>query len=164
MITIEFDHRLDEHLRADRLHYRKKSWFARGDKVVAIIMALFGLLVTIAGVRWGLVFVAVAPLEWFDVLSPRPLIARHVFKRSKKFHERTSLTFSEPRIHYRTPSIDSTLDWGLFSELVEDDALFLLLYRAPRAYAVIPKRAFATEAAQAEFRRLATSKLVRAAA
>lgn len=164
MITVEFDHRLDEHLRAERLYYRKKSWFARGDKVVAIIMALFGLFATVAGVRWGLVFLAVAPLEWFDVLSPRPLVVRYVFKRSKKFHERTSVTFSEQGIHYRTPSIDSTLDWGIFSELVEDDALFLLLYWAPRAYAIIPKRAFATEASQAELRRLVTSRLVRTAA
>src|SRR5215475_2870568 len=156
MITVEFDHRLDEHQGARRLYYQKKSWFARVDKVVAILLAVFGLiLMSVVGPRWwSIIWLVLAPLEWFNLLSIEPLTVRYMFKRSAKFQERTTLSFSEERIHYKTPLIDSTLDWNLFSGLIEDDALFLLLYRAPRSYAIIPKRAFATEEETAEFRRL----------
>ena len=94
-----------------------------------------------------------------NLLSIEPLTVRYMFKRSAKFQERATLSFSEERIHYKTPLIDSTLDWNLFSGLIEDDALFLLLYRAPRSYAIIPKRAFATEEETAEFRRLVYRKV-----
>ncbi len=161
MISIEFDHRLDEHQRARCLYYEKKSWFARADKVVAILLAVFGLVsVSLVGLRWwSVIWFVLAPLEWFNVLSIEPLTVRHVFKRSAKFQERTTLAFSEERIHYRTPSIDSTIDWSLFTGLIEDDALFLLLYNAPRRYAIVPKRAFASEEAIAEFRELARKKV-----
>lgn len=166
MVAIEFDHRLAEHLRARRLFYRKKSWLARAGKVVAIALGAFGvILVSLVGPRWWtLVWFLLAPLEWFDLLSIEPLVERWVFERSAKFRERTSLSFSEECIRYRTPSIDSTLDWTLFGELLEDDELFLLTYRAPRSYAVIPKRAFATEEERAVFRRLVRRRVAHAAA
>ncbi len=161
MITIEFDHRLDEHQRARRLHYKTKSWLARADKVVAISLVVFGVvLVWLVGPRWwSLVWFVLAPLEWFDLLSIEPLVVRYVFKRSARFQERTTLSFSEECIHYKTPSIDSTLDWSLFTGLIEDDELFLLPYKAPRTYAVIPKRSFASEEAKAEFRELVRRKV-----
>ena len=51
------------------------------------------------------------------------------------------------------------MDWSLFTELIEDDELFLLLYRAPRTYAIIPKRAFGCEEAESEFRELVRQKV-----
>lgn len=156
MITIEFDHRLDEHLRARRLYYRETSAFARADKVVAILLAVLGLVsVSLVGPRWwSVIWFVLAPLEWFDLLSIEPLVVRYMFKRSAKFQERTTLSFSEERIHYKTASIDSALAWSVFTGLVEDDELFLLPYRAPRTYAIVPKRAFASEEARAAFRAL----------
>lgn len=161
MVTAAFDHRLDEHQRAHRLYYRQKSWFARADKVVAVLLVLVGVaLVALHGVQWWtLIWFVLGPLEWFDVLSPAPLMVRYVFTRSPKFREPTTLTFTDERIHYKTASIESTLDWSIFAELVEDDALFLLLYKAPRSYAIIPKRAFASPEAIAAFRELVRHKL-----
>jgi hypothetical protein len=166
MITIEFDHRLDEHLKARRLYYTKKSWFARADKVVAIFLTVFGLiLVCLIGPRWwSLIWLVLAPIEWFNLLSIEPLMVRYMFKRSAKFQERTALSFSEDRIHYKTPSIDSTIDWSLFTGVLEDDELFLLPYKAPRTYAIIPKRAFASEEAKGEFRELVRRKVTQASA
>lgn len=161
MVTAAFDHRLDEHARAHRLYYRQKSWFARADKVVAILLVLVGVaFVALHGVQWWtVIWLVLGPLEWFDALSPAPLIVGYMFKRSPKFREPTTLTFTDDHIHYKTASIDSTLDWSIFAELVEDDALFLLLYKAPRSYAIIPKRAFASPDAIAAFRELARRKL-----
>ena len=42
-------------------------------------------------------------------------------------------------------------------DLVEDDQLFLLVHAAPRSYTVVPKRAFESEASQAQFRERITS-------
>jgi hypothetical protein len=165
MLAIEFDHRLDDHLRARRLYYTRKSWFARGDKVVAIALAVVGVasVATIGATWWNVLFLAIAPLEWFHVLTAEPLVVRYTFARSPKFHEHTQLTFTPEHIHYKTPTIDSTIDWKLFAGLVEDDELFLLLYAAPRSYAVVPKRAFASEAALAQFRELARERVAAAA-
>jgi hypothetical protein len=166
MVTVEFDHRLEEHLRARRVYYQARSRFARADKVVAIFLGLFGVAsVVLAGVVWWtVIWFVVAPLEWFHLLSLEPLVVRYMFKRSAKFHERTMLAFSEDNVRYKTPSIDSTIDWSLFTGLIEDGELFLLPYQAPRTYALVPKRAFASEAAQAEFRELVRQKVTRAAA
>lgn len=166
MIAIEFEHRLAEHQRAQRLFYARRSLFARADKIVAVLAAAFGVLtVTTDGLQWwSVMWLVAAPLIWFNRLTTAPLVVRYVFRRTAKFHERTALTFSDEQIRYKTPSIDSTLDWSLFTDLVEDDQLFLLRYKAPRTYAIIPKRAFASPAAIAEFRDLVGRKLARRAA
>ena len=166
MITIEFDHRLEDHLRASRLYYQERSWSARADKVVAVVMALFGVVSTwLVGVRsWTVIWLVLAPIEWFNVLNLESLAVRYMFKRTPKFHERTILAFSEEQICYKTPSIDSKLDWSLFTGLLEDDELFVLPYKAPRSYAIVPKRAFPSEEARSEFRRLVRQKVLLAAA
>jgi hypothetical protein len=165
-IQIEFDHRLGEHLRARRLFYRHRSWFAKADRVVAVLLALFGVtLIALAGLRWWTaIWLVIAPIEWFNLLSIEPLVVRYQFRRSPKFLAPTSLSFSREQIHYRTGSIDSTLRWDLFDGLLEDEELFLLVYRAPRSYAVIPRRAFASPAEQSDFRELARSALAASAA
>lgn len=156
-LVIEFDHRIQDHLRARRLYYSKKSRFAKADKVVALFLLLFGVvLISLVGARWWtLIWFVLAPIEWFDLLSIEPLIVHYVFKRTKKFQERTRLEFHEAQIHYKTPSINSTLEWDCFSDLLEDDELFLLVYKAPRMYAVIPKRAFGSDEDRQRFRELA---------
>src|SRR5205085_1657113 len=86
MITIEFDHRLEEHLRAARLYHASRSWFSRADKVVAILVAAYGLfLLAGVGVRWWtVIWLVLAPVIWFNLLSIQPLIVRYVFKRLMK--------------------------------------------------------------------------------
>jgi len=160
-IRIEFEHRLSDHLRASRLFHAKASALARVDKVVAVILALFGLVLVIAvGPRWWtLVWFVLAPLEWFDLLSIEPVMVRLAFRKTSKFCEPTTLVFTEDAVQYKTPSVDSTLRWDVFRGILEDADLFLLLYRAPRPYAVIPKRAFADAARIDEFRDLAGRKL-----
>jgi hypothetical protein len=51
------------------------------------------------------------------------------------------------------------LDWSLFAGIIEDAQLFLLPYRAPRAYAIIPKRAFSSAEVMTEFRDLVRGKV-----
>ena len=159
-IQVQFEHQLQEHLDARKLLYSKTSIFAKADKVVALLCLVFGIaLVAIAGARWWtLIWFVVAPLEWFDVLSIEPLVVRYVFKRTPKFHEETTLTFDDEKILYKTPSIDSTLQWDMFKGFLENERLFLLLYSAPKSYAIIPKRAFGGDAHIEALRSLLTAK------
>lgn len=163
MIAIEFDHRLADHQRAERLFFART---ARANTVLAVLMTTFGIVsIATLGIHWWTAAVLVpAPLVGLIRLILAPLAVRHMFRRTPKFHEHTVVTFGDERIHYRTPSIDTNLDWGVFAELIEDDQLFLLRYKAPRSYAVIPKRVFATPAAIDEFRDLIHRKLPRRAA
>ena len=163
MIAIEFEHRLAEHQRAQRLFFAGRL---RANTILAVLATAFGIvLLATAGLQWWtVVWLVPAPLNGLIRLILAPLAVRYMFRRMPKFHERTVLRFSEEHIDYKTASIDSTLAWSLFTELIEDEELFLLRYKAPRSYAVVPKRAFASQATIVEFRDLVHRKLGRRAA
>lgn len=154
-ITIEFDNELAEHLAADRLHYRSTLWW-KVDKVVAVALAAFASYATVTvGPRWWtLIFFALAVVEWFNLLSPRPLQIRFYFKRNPKFSERYRLAFSEDGIDFKTPSLDSRIAWTHYTRVLESDALVLLMY-GTRMYSVIPKRAFSDDKQRDRFLELA---------
>ena len=141
-VVLEFDNRLAEHLAAERLYYRSTFWW-KGDKVVALVMLAMGIYATIAvGPRWWtLVWFPLAVLEWFNLLSLRPLQIRFFFSRNPKLAERYHLTFSDSGIDFRTTSLESKIAWTHYTRLLENQALILLLY-GTRMYTVIPKRAF----------------------
>ena len=107
-ISISFDNVLAEHLAAERLYY-KSTTLAKVDKVVAAILLLVGVLSTFgAGVQWWtLVFLPVGVLEWFNLLTIRPLVIRYAFRRNPKFSETYHLKFDRTGIQFRTNSIDS---------------------------------------------------------
>src|SRR5262249_33673529 len=144
-ITFSFDNALGDHLAAERLYY-KSTVFAKVDKVVAAALFVVGAFSTWAvGARWWtLVFFPMAVLEWFNLLSIRPLVIRHWFKRNPKFSETYHLTLNREGIHFRTKSIDSRISWDHYTKVLEDDRLWLLVY-GTRMYSVIPKRVFRGE-------------------
>lgn len=160
-ITIEIDHRVDEHVKAERLRYLKRSRLATIDRLVAGVLILFGVfLITSAGIRWWtLIWFVLAPLEYFHLLSISSLVMRYRFKRTPKFHETNALVFSEDGIHFKTRSIDSNLKWDLYTDVVEDSALTLLMYG--EAYSVIPKRCFKSEKDLMAFQTLIRSKITK---
>ena len=140
-ITLEFDNRLSDHLAADRLDYRTTLLW-KIDKVVAVGLACFGVYsVASAGLQWWTaIWFALAVSEWFNLLSPRPLQIRWMFKRNPKFKEAYRLTFTEEGIHFQTASIDSHIAWTHYTRVVEGKEVILLVYGA-RMYTVIPIRA-----------------------
>lgn len=153
-ITVRFENSVEEHARAAQLYYRTTFWH-RGDKVVAILLLLFGIYVTatIGVYWWTVVFIALAPVEWFNLLSAHRLRAKLWFKWNPKYREPYEITFSDDGIHFRTPTIDSNIDWKLYNSMLEDGQIFVLIY-GKWMYAVIPKRAFADVAEENAFREL----------
>ena len=157
-ITIRFKHALSDHLHASRV-YEKTTFFHKADKLVAVLLFLFGCwLVYAVGVHWWTVlWFILAPLEWFNLLSSRPVQVWVFFKRNPKFLERYELTFSEEGILWKTNTIDSRLSWTLYNKVVESNRAFLLIY-GKWAYSMIPKNAFSNEGQVNVFRDLLRRK------
>jgi len=153
-VAVEFDNRLADHLAAERLYYRS-TFLWKMDKVVALFLAAGGaFLVSTVGFRWWtVVWFPVAALEWFNLLSLRPLQIRLFFHRNPKFMGKYHLAFSESGIEFKTASLESKLAWTHYTRFLEDRDVALLIYGV-RMYTVIPRRAFASEADHARFRSL----------
>lgn len=153
-ITVKFENRIGDHMRAAQIYYRMTPYFI-GDKIVAILLLLAGIIgIALAGVQWWFVlFILLALLEWFNPLSPFKLRAKLAFKQNPKYRQPYKLTFSDQGIHFITAGIDSHLDWSLYHCLLEDEQLFLLV-SGKWIYTVIPKDAFACPGALDAFREL----------
>ena len=141
-IRIRYQHRIEDHLQAARLYYRT-TVFHLGDRIAAVVVLGMGVAgLTLVGVHWWCVLMlALAPLAWFNLLSPFPLRMRIAFRRDPKFREPYQLTFDEDGIRFETLTIDSRIDWSHFSQVLEDGQLFLLVY-GKWMYSVVPKRTF----------------------
>jgi hypothetical protein len=158
-VSISFDNRVEDQIAADRLYYKSTIW-PKIDRIVAAVLVLAGVfLISSAGLRWWTVIPFVlAALEWFNLLSPRPLIIRYWFRNNPKFKETYHLTFDDSGIQFRTNSIDARIAWDQYSKVLENDRLWLLVYGS-RMYTVIPKRAFVSEDQIARFRSLVTEQI-----
>ena len=153
-IELTFENQLADHLAAERLYYRS-TLFWKLDKVVAVLLVSIGAyLVWQAGPRWWtVVWFPLALAEWFNLLSVRPLQVIYWFKHNPKFRETYHLTLDRTGIHFRTASIDSRLKWDLFTRVLENGGLCLLVYGS-RMYSVIPKRAFKSQEDLSSFQSL----------
>lgn len=142
-VKLDIEHRVEEHVAAEKLFCSRRSPFARIDRVVAAILLLVGIAGVVAvGPRWWtLIWFVLAPLEFFNLLSIAPLVTRVRFHQNPKFREPNEIAFSEEGIYFKTPTIDSRLKWDLYEDVIEDDALYLLVY-SKQMYSVIPKRCF----------------------
>jgi len=157
-VALTFQPEARDHVAAQRLYDRHSRW-AVADRVVAVLLALVGAVSTTAvGARWWtLVWFPLALLEWFHLLTVRPLLARLWFRQNPKFRETYHLVFDDSGIQFRTASIDSRVAWSHYHRALEDANVWLLVY-GPRMYTVLPKRAFTAESEQA-FRALLARNL-----
>jgi hypothetical protein len=158
---LTFDNVLAEHLAAERLYYRStRLW--KLDKLVAMALVCFGgCLTLVAGLCWwSVIWFPLAIAEWFNLFSLRPVQIWYLFKHNPKFRETYHLTIDENALSFRTRSIDSRIQWDLFSSFLENNRVCLLVY-GPQMYSVIPKRAFKTEADLEVFRTLVRAKIGR---
>jgi hypothetical protein len=158
-LELTFDNLLSEHLAAERLYY-SSTIFWKLDKIVSVLLIGFGVYLTNAAgfVWWSVVWFPLGVLEWFNLLSLRPLQIWFWFKHNPKFAETYRLGIDESGINFRTDTIDSRLAWDHYNSCLENDRLCLLIY-GTRMYSVIPKRAFSSPAQLDAFRSLVNRKL-----
>lgn len=154
LISISFFNELKDHIEAQRVLYGQ-GFMAKLDKIVAVLLFAFGIYcVTSAGVAWWtLIWFPLAVAEWFDLLTLSRLRAKIHFRRNPKFREEYHLTFSPQNIHFKTISLDSTLQWTHYERVIENPNLFLLVYGRD-LYTIVPKRYFKSEEELNTFRAL----------
>jgi hypothetical protein len=149
-MVIEYDNCLSDHLEAERVFYRSTLWW-KADKIVAVLLVVLGILCFLTQYReWAPIFFVLAVLEWFNLLTLRPLVIRHWYKHNPKFRERYRLTFSDGGIHFQTESIDSHVAWSHYSRILESSSIVLLVW-GTRMYSVIPVRVFSGPTERAAF-------------
>ena len=155
-LSVRFTNRLQDHLEARRILYRQGT-MAKVDKGVALLLFGFGLcLVFFVGLRWWtVVWFPLAIAEWFDLLTLSRWRTKLEFQRNPKYQEEYQLTFTPQRIHFRTASIDATLQWTHYEQVIESQNLFLLMY-GKALYTLIPKRCFHSSEEVDRFRTLLT--------
>jgi hypothetical protein len=150
-VELTFDNMVADHLAAERLYYRSGivPWV---DKAVALLLFVFGVIAVYgAGVQWWtVVWFPLAVLEWFNLLSIRPLQVRWWFSRNPKFSQTYHLRFDDSGIDFHTDSIDSHVAWDHYNRVLCDARVHLLIY-GPRMYTLIPARAFESEQQLASF-------------
>lgn len=141
-ISIIFINELKDHIQAQRVLY-SKGIMAKLDKVVAALLFGFGVYyVAFVGLHWWtIIWFPLAVAEWFDLLSLSRWKTKIEFQRNPKFREEYHLTFSRENIHFKTASLDSTLQWTHYERLIESPDLFLLMY-GKSLYTLIPKWCF----------------------
>jgi len=67
-IAIKYESRVADHLRAAQRYYQT-TFFYIGDKIVGILLLLFGVysIVTARVDWWTILIIALAPCEWFNL-------------------------------------------------------------------------------------------------
>ncbi len=86
----------------------------------------------------GLVFPTMIAVALF--VLPRTMLARN-----PRLHDTYQLTFSDNGIRFQITSVDSSIEWSLYTGVTEVRE-FYLLYLTRRQFTAIPKRAFETAA------------------
>ena len=160
-IAIKYENRVADHLRAAQRYYQT-TFFYIADKVVGILLLLFGVysMVSLGVHWWTILIIALAPCEWFNLLSSYKLKAYLGYKLNPKFRDRFEVIFTQEGIHFSTPAIDSQIMWTYYHNILEDEQIFLLVY-GKWQYSVIPKRAFADASEQDAFRNLVSQMILR---
>lgn len=162
-ITVRFMNTLSDHIHAIRL-YESRQAVAKINKIVAVLLAGFGVwaVYNVGVVWWTVIWFILTPLEWFDLLSIRPLQVLVMFRANPKYREPYCIEFDDAGIHFTTPTIDSHIEWTHYNRAVESDRVFILIYGKPM-YTMIPKSAFGSPDEVGEFRELLRRQGVRMA-
>lgn len=86
------------------------------------------------------------------------VVPRQRFRSDPKFADEYFLQFSEDGILLKTPHVESLLQWNLYTEVLENEKFYLLVY-GKHMYSAIPKRVFTSAAQAARFDALLRLKI-----
>ena len=155
-MVIRYTPAQDEILHAARA-WEGQHWSA-ARYVVAAMLLSFGSYLLYCSAWFGAVFVLFGLLEAFNLLPAAVLMTFIDFKMNPKFRQEYELTLTGEHLRFRTLAIDSTLNWSLYSGVLETPKVFVLTM-ANRMSTVIPKRAFSSDEQLQEARQLLSTAI-----
>jgi YcxB-like protein len=158
-INLSFRYLPRDYVRAVRTHFGSR-WRLLFDAGVTTVLAAVGFyLLRSDGDHWtGMVLLGLSAIFALVLIVGLVILPPIVFRKTPKFQDEYSLTFSPSGIQFRTAQIDSQLQWGMYSRALID-AYSYLLYYGPRSYTIIPKRVFQSGQQQAAFERLLAQEI-----
>ena len=159
-VNLTFKYTQSEYVKAERKYLLASKIVSKTSMVILAIYFLFAItyLFLSSFSLWSIVFLAVAAIAGVMGCVLYFYIPVYKFKRTAKYQEEYSLSFSLDGIKFKTKTIDSELKWSIYSEAWESNAFYFLI-QAPRMYTLIPKRAFVTSIEKNTFDKLVTSKM-----
>jgi signal transduction histidine kinase len=157
-IQLRFSYTEAEYLTASRL-------LILGETNIVVRLGVFFLLILFGAVALSIVGDFLFPM-WTMVLLAMVFIAmltyttfiqlpRKYFRRNLQMRGEYQLTFSDEGVWVQTTGIDSKLAWSLYTRLVENDSMYVIVYgKDARMMTAVPKRVFKSANEELEFRNL----------
>jgi len=142
-VELTFKYTQDEYVKADRKYLIASKTISKTNIVILAIFlpaSIFYLFFTSFSVP-GILFTSIGVVAAVIGCTLYFYIPSYKFKITPKYSEEYTLTFSDNGISFKTPSIDSTINWDMYSEIWEGKEFYYLI-QSPRMYALIPKRVF----------------------
>ena len=161
-VTITFKYTRAEYVRADRQYLIASKTISKTSVVILAIFlpaSLLYLFLSSFNIP-GMIFVAIGVVAAIVVSILYFYMPIYKFKITPKYNEEYTLVFSNSGITFKTPGIDSTIKWDMYSEIWEINDFYFLV-QAPRMYALIPKRAFKSPVEMRMFEEIACFNLKR---
>jgi len=159
VVNLTFRYLPGEYLRAVNAHQRLGMRLGP-DSAFALVLVAGGVAAIYFGGEYfwpGVVFAAIGLA--YPVLSAVVLLLpRFTIAGNAKLRDEYRLTFADDGIVFKTTSIDSRIEWNLYTHAIEVRD-FYLLYYGRRAFTVIPKRAFASAADMQAFDALLAARV-----
>ena len=149
-------------IQADLVHaaraWEGQHWAMARYIVAATLLCVGAFSLYVGMVWWAVAFCFFGVLEAFNLLPAAVLRALIEFRSNPKFREEHELTLSKEGLHFRTATIDSSVKWTHYSQVLETPKVFILVY-GKRMFSVLPKRAFGGEKQVQEARELLSSAI-----
>ena len=82
-------------------------------------------------------------------------LPRRYFRGDPKFRADYDLTFTDASIQFKTPDINSSIAWSLYTSVIENDEFYIMIYgKNIPSLSIIPKRAFRDSKDETIFRQM----------
>lgn len=158
-VKLTFEYTKDEYVRAERQYLFASKIITKTSVVALVICLLFSVTYVLL---WpdviGTIFLVATLLTMGIGCVLYFYIPHYQWRHTAKYHQEYQLIFSGDSIYFKTPTIDSHLDWTIYAALWENEEFYFLI-QAPRMYAILPKRAFASPSDAQRFEEMAALNL-----
>jgi hypothetical protein len=157
-VDVRFRLPWQEYYAAERFLLRQRQRFAPEQFVGVALLTVSAALYAVAGLGWFQPLMSAAGLVLVSTPFFRRQGLRRRWAREPLHREEHVISFTKSRIRYLLGGVESDLNWSYFQSWLESPDGFLLV-TGEDVFNLIPKRAFAGEAAVSRFRAMAASKL-----
>ena len=157
-VHLRFSHTEKEYLSAVRFYmFHSTETLARLIAVYVLVSVGFfvlnALLDFILPLWANVALILCIGVAWFHAYFVD--LPRRYFRSDPKFRAEYDLTFTDAGIQFKTPDINSSIAWSLYTRVIENDRFYIMLYgKNIPSLSIIPKRAFPTSKEEILFRQM----------